>query len=277
MALNRASSVTDPVAAAEIAAFRRDGAVCLHGLFTEWVERLRAGVAANEAAPGPHAEDAAPGEGRFFGDYCNWQRIATYEDFVRHSQAAPVAAALMDSQTVRMFHEHLLIKEPGTSKRTPWHQDLPYYNVQGEQTVSFWIALDSVAKATCPEFLSGSNLWDKLFYPRNFTTLSDYPYEGGRYETVPDIEAARGDHEILSWDLAPGDAIAFSYRTLHGAPPNHSSQRRRGFSLRLLGDDVRYAVRPGETSPPLGDIGLAHGDPLDETHFPTIWRRPNPV
>ena len=28
----------------------------------------------------------------------------------------------MGSQTVRLHHDHLLVKEPGTTLRTPWHQ-----------------------------------------------------------------------------------------------------------------------------------------------------------
>ena len=50
------------VSAVDTAAFQRDGALCLRGLFGDWVERLRQGVAANEADPGPFAEDAAPGD-----------------------------------------------------------------------------------------------------------------------------------------------------------------------------------------------------------------------
>ena len=41
----------------EIAAFQRDGAVCLRGAVPRaWVEALRCGVEANRRDPGPHAE-----------------------------------------------------------------------------------------------------------------------------------------------------------------------------------------------------------------------------
>jgi len=258
-------------ASAEVTAFQRDGAVCLRGCFADWVETLRAGVARNEAEPGPHAEDAAGGEGRFFGDYCNWQRIPEYATFVRTSRLAPIAAALMRSKTARMFHEHVLIKEPGTAKRTPWHHDLPYYNVQGKQTVSLWIALDPVDAETAPEFVAGSHLWGKLFYPQRFLTGQAYDYEGSAYLPIPNIEAERAAHRILSWPLQPGDAVAFSFLTLHAAPANRSTRRRRAFSARLLGDDARYATRPGETSPPQNRLGLADGAELDEANFPTVW------
>ena len=77
--------------------------------------------------PGPYAaENLKQGEaGRFFDDYCNWTRISEFEQVIRQSQVGQVAATLMQSDSVQMFHDHVLVKEPGTSKPTPWHQDSP--------------------------------------------------------------------------------------------------------------------------------------------------------
>ena len=44
--------------------------------------------------------------------------------------AAQISAELMQSETAQVFHDHVLVKEPGTSKPTPWHQDGPYYFVE---------------------------------------------------------------------------------------------------------------------------------------------------
>ena len=56
-----------------IETYQRDGVVLIKGLWVDWVEELRAGVARNMAEPGPYgAENLKPGEGgRFFEDYCN--------------------------------------------------------------------------------------------------------------------------------------------------------------------------------------------------------------
>jgi ectoine hydroxylase-related dioxygenase (phytanoyl-CoA dioxygenase family) len=269
-----ATAVEHLVATDDIAAFQRDGVICLRGGFAEWLEPLARGVARNLREPGPMATDNLSGgeTGRFFDDYCNWQRIPEYRDFVLNSPAAGLAARIMGSRTAQFFHEHLLIKEPGTARRTPWHHDLPYYGVQGQMTVSIWLSLDPVPRAVCPEFIAGSHRWDKLYYPRLFKSDTDYDYGGGEYETIPDIEAARDSYDILSWDLEPGDALLFSFLTVHGAPPNLSDNRRRGFSTRWLGDDVTYAERPGTTSPPFPGIGLDHGERMREDWFPVLWR-----
>ncbi len=270
MELMTQPNITD----ADVAAYRRDGAICLRGYFTDWLEPLARGVERNIAEPGPVATEHKldDNKGRFFEDYCNWERIPEYRDFVLNSPAAAIAGRAMGTNRVQIFHEHVLVKEPGTTKATVWHHDLPYYCVQGQQNASIWLALDPVSRAVCPHFVAGSHRWGKLYYPRLFDDGSDYDYKDDGYETVPDIDAAPEDYEILSWDLEAGDAILFHFLTLHGAPGNLGASRRRGFSSRWLGDDARFAARHGRTSPPYPGIGLKDGDPLREDWFPVVWR-----
>ena len=146
----------------------------------------------------------------------------------------------------------------------------PINCVDGHQTLSLWIPLDEVPKERCPEFIAGSHRWDRFFRPQRF---NGQPLnEGDTHEAVPDIDANRDDYDILSWPMAPGDAIAFGYRTLHGAPANQSkTPQRRAFSLRLVGTDAVYIRREGvDTSPPFRDVTLDSGVPLDGPEFPVI-------
>ena len=213
------------------------------------------------AAPGTYKKEYEPegSQGYFFGDYCNWARIPEYRDFVYNSEAAALAGRLMGSSTARFFHEHVLVKEPLTESRTPWHHDLPYYCIDGTQCVSFWTALDPVPRAVCLELVAGSHRWGKSFMPKKFVGV-DYRREGEALDTMPDIDARRDEFEIVSFDVAPGDAIAFHFLTVHGAPGNASaSARRRAFVHRWVGDDVRFKVRPGEVSPPFPEAHEAAG------------------
>ena len=70
----------------------------------------------------------------------------------------------MRSATAQIFHDHVLVKEPGTPKPTPWHQDAPYYFVEGGQTVSLWCPLDPVREASL-RLIAGSHRWDKMVRP----------------------------------------------------------------------------------------------------------------
>ncbi|SMX30146.1 Phytanoyl-CoA dioxygenase (PhyH) [Pelagimonas phthalicica] len=252
--------------------FQRDGVTLIKGLWADHVETLRAGVARNMADPGPYAaENLHKGEaGRFFDDYCNWQRIPEFETVIRKSAAAEVAADLMQSRSTQLFHDHVLVKEPGTSKPTPWHQDGPYYFVSGRQTVSFWSPLDPVTEASL-RCVAGSHLWDKPVLPTRWLSEENFYPDEDAYMPVPDPDAE--GMTILEWQMEPGDAVAFNYDILHGARGNTTDQRRRAFSLRMLGDDARYVTRPGRTSPPFPGHEMQEGQRLREDWFPVLFER----
>ena len=249
--------------------YQRDGAVLIKGLWADWVDTLRAGVERNIANPSEYAaENLKPGEGgRFFDDYCNWTRIPEFEQVIRKSDVADVAAKLMGSDYVQLFHDHVLVKEPGTSKPTPWHQDGPYYFVEGRQNVSFWSPLDPVREASL-RCVVGSHLWPREVLPTRWVAETSFYPDPDLYMPVPDPDAE--GMTVLEWQMEPGDAVAFNYRTLHGARGNNAVTRRRAFSLRLVGEDARYIERPGRTSPPYPGHGMLAGQRLREDWFPVL-------
>jgi ectoine hydroxylase-related dioxygenase (phytanoyl-CoA dioxygenase family) len=260
-----------PVSDSQIEHFQAQGVVFLPGVFADWVQPLRSVVEQVLQAPSPLERSYQPKDGSapFFQDYCNWPRVPALRDFVFESPAAQVAAALMRSRTVRFFHDHILVKRPGTSLVTPWHQDQPYYCVHGRQTVSFWAPLDPVARDVSLECVGGSHRWSEAgFRPRRFD--GSPLYRDDDFTDLPDIEAQRESLAIFGYTLQPGDAIAFDFRTVHGAPGNHSSLPRRVVSTRWVGDDARWAVRSGPTSPPFPHIDLPDGAPFDAPDFPVV-------
>ncbi|PTL60659.1 phytanoyl-CoA dioxygenase [Paraconexibacter algicola] len=259
-------------------AFRRDGVVVLRDLLTpEEVATLAAGVERNLASLSELGMNATGPDrpGAFVEDFRNWTRIPEYERVVRGSALARAGAQLMGSRTARIFHDHLLVKEPGTLDPSPWHQDQPYYCIDGTQTVSFWIPLDPVTRENTLEFVAGSHADGRWFMPRSFVRKTPMVFEEGALDEVPDVEADRDAHPIVGWAMEPGDAVAFNMLTLHAA--GGSPTRRRAFSLRLTGDDVTYAPRPHRTSPPFPELaatdgsGLAAGAPLAHPLFPVLW------
>ncbi|HEX4243857.1 MAG TPA: hypothetical protein VHZ53_20750, partial [Steroidobacteraceae bacterium] len=82
------SYAVDPEA---VQAFRRDGAVCLRGLFSaSELEAVAAGIERNIREPSANAKVASRPDdpGFFFQDYCNWQRIPEYRELIFGSSAA---------------------------------------------------------------------------------------------------------------------------------------------------------------------------------------------
>ncbi len=247
--------------------YQNDGVVMVPGLFAHHIDALRAAVADNMAAPGPYASrNEKPGQtGLFFDDYCNWQRFPAFEAAARDPEIQQAAKALMRSRNVQLFHDHVLVKEPGTSMATPWHSDGPYYFVEGRQNVSFWVPLDPVTEASL-RVVSGSHLWEKDVLPTRW--VSEDAFFEGDYLPIPDPDAE--GMTVKEWHMHPGDAVAFHFRSLHGARGNTSSQRRRAFSLRLLGDDAVYVERPGATSPPFPGHNMTPGQKLRDDWFPIL-------
>lgn len=261
---------TMKITQAQVDTYQAEGAVLIKGLFANWVDEICAGIERNMQQPGEYAAEnvAANDSGRFFDDYCNWTRIPEFEKIIRHSDAAEVAAELMLSNSVQLFHDHVLVKEPGTSKPTPWHQDSPYYFVDGMQNVSFWCPVDPVKEATL-RCVAGSHLWDKPVVPVKWLAEDHFYPDDNQFQPVPDPDAQ--DMLVREWEMEPGDAIAFHYRTLHGARGNNTKTRRRAFSLRFVGDDARYITRPGKTSPPFPGHGMCDGERLRSDWFPVVY------
>ena len=259
------------VSDSDIDTFQRDGVVLIKGLFNDYVDLIRRGIDRNMREPGEYAaENLQYGEsGRFFDDYCNWTRIPEFSTVIKESAAAEVAAQLTGSNAIQIFHDHVLVKEPGTSKATPWHQDSPYYFIDGDQTVSFWSPMDPVGDATL-RCVAGSHRWDKPVLPTRWLAEDDFYPGSDDYMPVPDPDAE--GMTVREWPMQPGDAVAFHYSILHGARGNNSDQRRRAFSLRFVGDDARYTERPGRTSPPFPGHGMQAGDRLREDWFPVVHR-----
>ena len=156
-ALDRTRRAQAVVTPALTDAFARDGAVCLRGLLNaDEVALLRSGIDANIAAPSPRAKVASRPDdpGFFIEDFCCWQDNDAYRRVIFDSPLAAAAGLLMQSQSVRLYHDHMLTKEPGTRQKTPWHQDQPYYNIDGRQNISFWIPVDPVRRHSTLEFVA---------------------------------------------------------------------------------------------------------------------------
>ena len=258
--------------------FQRDGAVCIPQLFRpEEMAELRAGIDLNLRHLSPRAKIAsdAADPGRFVEDFCNWQENPHYRRFIFESALAETAGRLMRSSTARLYHDHMLTKEPGTQQRTPWHQDQPYYNIDGKQNVSFWIPVDPVSRASTLEFIAGSHRGPWLM-PRSFMDSQAKWFPEGTLADLPDIEARRDEFSILGWELQPGDAVCFHMLTLHAASGVGTARRRRVFSVRFLGDDITHAPRRWKTSPEFPGLAeqLPAGAPMDHALFPELWRAP---
>ena len=262
---------------AEIATFETDGATALPGMIDgAWIEVLRAGVARNLAEPTPlHTTQTSGDEpGYFLSDICMAQHIPEFREFLLNGPVPAMAARLMRARRVNFFADTLWVKDPGTTKRTRWHQDQAFFWVAGRQMCVIWFPLDAIDQAHSLELVRGSHRWGKWFGPELSKDGRDlYSSDGGSFDRMPDIEADRAGYDIASWAVEPGDCIAFHGATVHGAPGAPASGRRRAFSSVWMGEDARYCERPSAGRPHFEGHGLVAGQPMDSPYFPRLWPR----
>jgi ectoine hydroxylase-related dioxygenase (phytanoyl-CoA dioxygenase family) len=260
---------------AHIDAYKKDGAICIRQVLraTE-IKLLREGIAHNLLTPSHRIKIASKSDdpGRFIEDFCTWQSNPHYKRFIYESPVSVIASELMGSKKTRLYHDHLLVKEPGTRQHTPWHQDQPYYNIEGMQNCSLWIPVDPVPRSSTLEFVAGSHLGPWLM-PRSFMDQQAKWFPEGSLTELPDIDAQRENYSILGWEITPGDVVCFHMLTLHAAGSVCVGQQRRVFSVRFLGDDITHAPRKWVTSPDFPGLSeqLPAGASMDHPLFPIIY------
>lgn len=262
------------VSDAEVSAYRQQGFVILRGVVPEsTLSVIERGVEKNLAEPSHWSNDYTPTDsgGRFFDDYVNWQRIKEFASTALSGVLPQIAGELMGTSQPRFFHEHVLVKEPGTTTPTPWHHDDPYYGVEGLSNVSLWVPLDHIPLSIALRCINGSHLVPRRFIPNRFVDDSPYVADADGFEVFPSVDELESLGETVACPAEPGDIVAFHFRTLHSAPGTTSHpDRRRIVSYRYVGDDARWITRPWKTSPPFESNGLSDGDILDDARFPVV-------
>ncbi len=210
--------------------------------------------------PGPGAGPVLAGTpGTFYQDQANPDSFPAYRELLCETTVADIAAALFGCENVWLMYEQIWFKDGADTRRTPWHQDLPYLPATGEHLAVMWTNLDPVAKAHSLEFVRGSHR-GPLYNPSAFNPddVSANLFDPGEWPQLPDIDAAPDDFPILSWATRPGDVVVFHPAVLHGGAQTLAGIRRRTLSLRFFGDDARCAARPHDG---MADVdGLKHDD-----------------
>ena len=267
----------------EVVSFRTNGVVKVSGAVDpSWIPELLTVADGQLTKPSKWVNDVNAGasENRLFTDRYLWRHNDVIHRFVHDSGCARLAAQAMGSNSARFYFDHLLIKKVNTPTITPWHQDAPYWPFRGKQIASIWLALTPVTvEGSGMEFIRGSHLDDVYYLPEVFGGADNKSGQWANEQrgvAVPDIDANREEYDIVSFDMAPGDALIFSAWILHGARGNSSStQDRVALSTRWLGDDVLWDPREGvdptvDPAQVLVDPGMP---PRDNSFFPEVYKQ----
>ncbi len=205
-----------------------------------------------------------------------WTENDGFRRFLFESPIGEAAAKVSRSQRVRLFEDLMIYQESWAKGATSWHQDEPGWPIGGRQLASVWLSLEAVTIDTgAMRFVTGSHrgpMYDPGFSKSRAAQAAGAPERYWTGGPVPDVNGNPDRYRVLTIEAEPGDAIIFHPRTLHtayGASPSHP---RRTFTIRFMGDDVRWTPKGTYYHPWMRDNGLQEGDEPDHPRFPIIWQ-----
>ena len=271
----------------EVETYHRDGVLLLPGMFDkDWIELLNKGLDANIEAPTRRSRiwyKDTSGRSMFY-DHTAWQGIEEYRKFIFNSPAAQICGQLMRSTTINFFFDSVFVRSTGTQFETPWHQDEPYWSVEGYDACSIWMPLGPVKQKNALSFVPGSHRLKTVFKQYNFGDLNpvrkknvdQVDFSDIAEQEFPDINADPKRFGVVSWDMQPGDCIAFNGRTMHGGSGKLDDDcELRVFTTKWVGDDVRIKFRDCGMDPDhsadMIEKDLKPGDRPGTNLYPRIW------
>ena len=138
---------------------------------------------------------------------------AAFGRLILNERLTGVAADIIGSPNVQLHHTKMFIKPPEKGSPFPMHQDVPYFPHDRHSMIAAIVHLDDapIAKG-CVRVVPGSHKLGPL----------EHSSEGGwhlPFEQYP-IESA------VPCEATAGDALFFSYLTIHGSGVNVSSEAR---------------------------------------------------
>lgn len=244
----------------------RDGAVCTRGV-VDPAAAMRLLEEAQQA--GSSGDD-------FRLDMNMVERLPTYWDCVGSLPA--IAGALMASERIRFYNDHMFVKKAGASIPSAWHQDGPYFPFQGDQIIAAWIALTPVRReAGALQYVRGSHRIGAFYRPSPIPMADATHPDYLALPECPDLfdPGLRAHVDFLTWDMEPGDVLWHHPLSVHGAYANNSPANpiRAGLTVRFLGDDVTWDPRPYLRVEPKTPT-VARGQHLvDDGAFPLLWTK----
>jgi phytanoyl-CoA hydroxylase len=184
-----------------------------------------------------------------------WTEDETMRQLTLNDNLGAVAARLA-GVPLRLWHDHLLIKQPHNQARTEFHQDQPYWpHADSPNALSAWIALCDVPEERgCMSFLSGSH---------RHTDLEAQNLSDGRslFDKCPELEW----EERVTLPLKAGDCTFHHARCAHMATPNRTDDPRIAHVVIFMDATTTYIKKPHVITAPLN---LEQGQLIEGDLFP---------
>jgi phytanoyl-CoA hydroxylase len=196
-------------------------------------------------------------DGRPFTQMVNvWREDDTMKELTLHPNVAAVAARLA-GVPLRLWHDHILIKEQQKNVPTEYHQDQPFWpHANSEHSLSAWIALcDVPVERGCMSFFPGSQ------------QRTDLPTQSTTQATVFDFWPDLVWSPRVTVPLRAGDCTFHHSRCVHGAGSNTTEEPRVAHVVIFMDAGTTYVAKRHPVTDPLQPV---EGERLEGDMFPPV-------
>ena len=256
---------------AEVAAFQRDGHVCVRGVAT--TDEVDSYMPVLRDLAFEHAHEKRPLHergtyGRAFVQVPNlWRHDDRAARFVLARRFASVAAALLGVDAVRLYRDQALFKEAGGG-RTPWHQDQVFWPLDTDKTITMWMPLvDVPSEIGTMTFASGT---------QKLGALGSLIPSDDSDDVFNQLIEDKGLKLQTHGALCRGDATWHNGWALHSAPDNPTGTLRAVMTVTYFADGARVTAptsRYQEVDHKAWLAGLAPGELAASPLNPVVWTR----
>jgi phytanoyl-CoA hydroxylase len=203
-----------------------------------------------------------------------WEADDLFQQHIYNPAICQMAAELMGTDTVRVWHDQVQYKPPKIGGPTDWHQDHPYWPIiQPADLVSAWVALaDATVENGCMRMVPYSHTWGPHKGGTIGTNEEDFGPMPDRSALPPDAEI-----EIVPCEVKKGEVMFHHCLTWHGSPPNRTERGRPAIAVHYMPGWTRYEKDPGRTHLVEHNVEVSPGEILKGKHFPTVWENGAPV
>lgn len=160
---------------------------------------------------------------------------------------------------IALWSSHFISKPQGDGKRVPWHEDSAYWKdrLNPMEVVTVWLAIDP----SSPENGGMSVI------PHTHNTgrkgFSDYDAVDAEKNVfhIEILKEQRPEERAVPLVLKPNECSLHDGRLMHGSPPNTSTQRRCGYTMRYIPTSVKWTPEAGH------QIYLARGKDIAGNNY----------
>lgn len=186
-----------------------------------------------------------------------WRTEPDLAAYALGPRLAALATGLAGGE-LRLWHDQVLIKPPHNGAATEFHQDAPYWPLDGlANALSVWTALvDVPAERGCMTFIPGSQKLRSL--PATQLTEHD-----ALRELAPHLDF----EPRVTLPLRAGSCTVHDARTAHTATANATDEPRVAYVAIFVDADAVYTGAPHQVT---DGLDLVVGEPLPDERFPRL-------